>query len=96
MYYALETGEVMNDNEMVACHLRQGGVVVEDNEFSYSHWMLESPSLKCIRADYVKKQGREMCDQTRFMGDDPWFARGVGVITPGISDQMKEVEREVG
>ena len=83
----------LTSKEEVARHLRRGGIVVTQSPGTtrYDAYSLEGASKRCTKASF--REGT-MKDEVIYQGDDPWFAVDHGVVTPGVTAQIKELEED--
>lgn len=97
-YYNIKTDEKL-DKEGAARLLRQGGIVTNEPEEvrgngHYSCWNLKGVEKRCEVAKFAPPNTFNPSWKVVYQGPDPWFAKEVGIITPGVVAQIKEEEEE--
>lgn len=97
-YFNLKTNEQLT-KDGAARLLRAGGIVTNECEETreteyYSCWNLKGDAKRCERADFAPPSIFDPSWKVRYQGPDPWFAKGLGVITPGVVAQIKEHDDE--
>lgn len=91
-YYEVASNKKITP-EMAARVLRAGGTVTdkaaEEREVHhYSCWDLVGEEKRCERTDFAPLSPFDPQWKVIFQGDDPWFAKNIGVITKGVAAQL--------